>query len=78
MFWSAPGVPGGTPICMGLSQQFAHLHAANWTDAEALVHWLDAAAIIAGGYSEFHRMWRRHRAGALVGARPRPCRPQIA
>jgi hypothetical protein len=60
-------------ICMGDVNQFAHLCSQKFTDAEALLFWLDAALIVATGRSVFHQQWRKQ-----TGRNPRrnqPVRP---
>ncbi len=57
-FWRSPGLPARAGICMGTSAQYQWLLSKQFTDAEAVVHWLDASAILATGRSEFHRRWR--------------------
>jgi hypothetical protein len=57
-FWCAPGVLTRSRICMGLERQYKLLLSNRFTEAEAVVQWLDAGAILATGRPEFHRRWR--------------------
>jgi hypothetical protein len=61
----APGGSGTSPLCMGPRIQYQHLTSVAYSDAEALLLFLDAAANIATGRSEFHRAWRLQRSGPL-------------
>jgi hypothetical protein len=67
--WTPDGVPSHGGLCMGGGGQYRRLLTRRFTDAEAVVHWLDAGVIVATGRSDFHRSWRAHskpRVGRLV------------
>jgi hypothetical protein len=57
-FWGPRGGPTAGGMCMGDPVQYARLLAKDYTDAEAVVEWLDAGVIIATGRSRFHRRLR--------------------
>ena len=69
-FWAAPGVPVRGGLCMGASAQYERLLSTDFTDAEAVVHWLDAGVILATGRSDFHRLWRARRERGSGWRRP--------
>jgi hypothetical protein len=55
---------------MGGGGQYRRLLSPRFSEAEAVVQWLDAGVILATGRSDFHRQWRRH-AGRRSAARMR-------
>jgi hypothetical protein len=57
-FWKGPGIPAGNGMCMGRPEQYRNLLSQRFTDAEALVQWIDAGVDRATGRSPFHRNWR--------------------
>ena len=57
-FWSKSGQPARSGICMGTLPQYRRLLSSRFTDAEAVVQWLDAGAILATERPQFHRLWR--------------------
>jgi hypothetical protein len=57
-FWGPRGGTTGGGMCMGSPVQYASLLAEDFTDAEAVVEWLDAGVILATGRSRFHRRLR--------------------
>jgi hypothetical protein len=56
--WTAAGVPMPDGMCMGDLSQYKRLQSSNFTDAEAVVQWLDAGVILATGLSLFHKEQR--------------------
>jgi hypothetical protein len=66
-FW----MPGGGPplrggLCMGHPRQYTRLLTDHFTDAEAVVEWLDAGVILLTGRSELHRKLRAARENRLA------------
>ena len=57
-FWGARGGALRGGICMGGSAQYARLCSNEFSDAEAVVEWLDAGVILATGRSDYHRTLR--------------------
>lgn len=58
-FWTSAGVLNNAqPICMGKSEQFRKLRLPEFTDAEAILQWLHAAARIASGAAAICRQRR--------------------
>jgi hypothetical protein len=53
--WTTEGFPISGGLCMGNPGQYSELSKSKFTDAEAVVQWLDAAVIVATGSSLFHR-----------------------
>ena len=79
-FWAPGGWPLSGGICPGLPQQFERLCSDQFTDAEAVVEWLDAGVILVTGRSAFHQRLRaplvvapRGSGRALARKRARPC-----
>jgi hypothetical protein len=66
--WTPRGVPARGGFCMGSGGQYRRLLSPRFSEAEAVVQWLDAGVILATGRSDFHRQWRR-RAGRRSVAR---------
>jgi len=60
--WTPRGVPARGGLCMGGGGQYRRLLSKKFTEAEAVVQWLDAGVILATGRSDFHRHWRKHAA----------------
>ncbi len=56
--WTAAGVPISDGMCMGNPGQYEKLLSSQYTDAEAIIQWLDAGVIPATGISLFHREQR--------------------
>jgi hypothetical protein len=71
-FFTPNGEPQRGGICMGAMEQYRHLHSPRFTDAEALLYWLDAALVLATGRSVFHQQWRAQ--SGRVPGRPIPLR----
>jgi hypothetical protein len=57
-FWGPRGGPTRGGMCMGDPTQYTRLLSEDFTDAEAVVEWLDAGVILATGRSRFHRHLR--------------------
>lgn len=57
--WTAAGAPVSEGMCIGNPGQYERLLSSQFTDAEAVVQWLDAGVILATGISLFHREQRR-------------------
>jgi hypothetical protein len=57
-FWGARGGALRGGLCMGGSAQYARLCCNEFSDAEAVVEWLDAGVILATGRSDYHRTLR--------------------
>jgi len=55
-FWTPEGRPFLNPVCMGSPKQYHHLRSQQFTDAEAVVQWLDAGVIVATSRPEYHQM----------------------
>ena len=68
-FWGPRGGPLRGGICMGSSQQYSGLSSKQFSDAEAVVEWLDAGVILVTGRSDFHRMLRAGEETELPGDR---------
>lgn len=68
-FWGPRGGPLRGGICMGYSQQYSGLSSKQFSDAEAVVEWLDAGVILVTGRSDFHRMLRAGEETDLPGDR---------
>jgi len=60
--WGRSGQPVRAGLCMGTLAQYQRLLSKRFSDAEAVVQWLDAGAILATDRPEFHRMWRERTA----------------
>jgi hypothetical protein len=58
--WTPRGVPARGGLCMGGGGQYRRLLSTRFSEAEAVVQWLDAGVILATGRSDFHREWRKH------------------
>jgi hypothetical protein len=66
-FWTAAGIPTPGGMCMGKPQQYRQLRRQGcFTDAEAIVQWMDAGVIIATGTTAFHKAWRARRQRRLT------------
>jgi hypothetical protein len=71
--WTPQGEPAQGRFCMGSFEQYRRLLSSDFfTDAEAVVQWLDAGVILATGRSVFHHQWRE-----LDAARLGPPRAQL-
>ncbi len=57
-FWRSAGLLARSGMCMGTPVQYERLLGPRFSDAEAIVHWLDASANLASERSEMHRRWR--------------------
>jgi hypothetical protein len=66
-FWTPNGDPLHGGICMGDRRQYVRLLSDRFTDAEAVVEWLDAGTILVSGRSDLHRNFRAERASRLRG-----------
>ena len=77
MFWKSAGTPAGGGMCMGPREQYRHLLSNEFTDAEAVVLWLDAGVILATGRSAFHRAWRGQGAEGVANAPVRMMRRRL-
>jgi hypothetical protein len=70
--WTPRGEPAHGGFCMGSFEQYRHLLSGDYfSDAEAIVQWLDAGVILATGRSSFHRRWRDLAEGRLPRRRLR-------
>lgn len=56
MLWTSNRARFSTAICMGDRAQYQHLHSSLFTDAEAVIHWLDAGVMVATGRTARHRV----------------------
>jgi hypothetical protein len=78
-FWTPDGGPLAGGICVGDWRQYQRLLSDRFSDAEAVVEWLDAGVILVTGRSEFHRRLRAGQEKPLQGRRvtipPGPSRP---
>jgi hypothetical protein len=64
--WTPRGEPAQGRFCMGSFEQYRRLLSdAYFSEAEAVVQWLDAGVILATGRSAFHHQWRELAAGRL-------------
>jgi len=68
-FWGPGAVPLNRGICMGDRKQYLRLISDDFTDAEAVVEWLDAGVILVTGRSELHRSLRASREKRLPNRR---------
>ena len=57
-FWTEEGLPQTNAICMGRPMQYRHLNSQQYTDAEAVIQWLDAGVIVATARPEYHLVHR--------------------
>jgi hypothetical protein len=57
-FWGPNGRPTRGYVCMGDAPQYTRLLSKDFTDAEAVVEWLDAGVIVATGRSRLHKQLR--------------------
>jgi hypothetical protein len=57
-FWSDAGTPISQGMCMGNHNQYRRLQTSFFSDAEAVVQWLDAGVILTSGISLFHKEQR--------------------
>lgn len=73
-FWSNEGRPIHEPICMGTAQQYRHLKSRQFTNAEAVIQWLDAGVIVATARPEYHSMCQEDSPGSRPRRRPVPIR----
>jgi len=64
-FWAPDGSPLQGGVCMGNPGQYSRLLSHQFTDAEAVVEWLDAGVILLTGRSALHRHLRTPRAERL-------------
>jgi hypothetical protein len=55
---------------MGDRRQYARLLSKQFSDAEAVIEWLDAGVILATGRSDHHRRLRSFEDAELPGRRP--------
>jgi hypothetical protein len=58
--WNTGGEPRHCGLCMGSTRQYQLLQSRRFTEAEAVMEWLDAGVLLATGRPEFHRRWRKH------------------
>jgi hypothetical protein len=65
-FWMPGGGPLRGGLCMGHPRQYTRLLTDHFTDAEAVVEWLDAGVILLTGRSELHRKLRAARENRLA------------
>jgi hypothetical protein len=63
-FWAPQGTRAMRPMCMGQSRQYRHLMTQQFSDAEAVVQWLDAGVIVATGRPGYHAVLRQRTEGA--------------
>ncbi len=75
--WTDAGVPVSDGMCMGNTGQYGRLISSQFTDAEAVVQWLDAGVILATGSSLFHRERRNLKLKELQQRRVRLERRQV-
>jgi len=79
LFWSAPGVPAGAPVCMGDMRQYRiFCFERFFSTAESVTQWLNAGVLVYSGILRGVRsvpraFAREHRTGA-----PRPSGPSVA
>lgn len=57
-FWTPSGDPIRRGICVGDPRQYRRLLSSQFSNAEAVVEWLDAGVILITGRSEWHRRLR--------------------
>jgi hypothetical protein len=57
-FWTQAGEPCDGGLCMGATPQYQHLSSDAFSDAEAIIQWLDGGVILATGRSALHQAWR--------------------
>jgi len=81
-FWTPSGDPLFRGICAGAPSQFRRLFSSAFSDAEAVVEWLDAGVILVTSRSDCHRLLRagkemplRGRYAAILEGLERPGRP---
>jgi hypothetical protein len=69
-FFLPSGEPKRGGVCLGRPAQYQRLHSEFFTDAEAVVYWLDASVVVATGRSLFHQQWRDRRRQQRALRRP--------